>query len=121
MADNKEGAELQPRARRGEKNKTWGTVRELAERIALDLNVPTRTATRVLFSVLDGMVLLLQERGELRIKGYATLVAKRSKPRAYRHPRTRKTVMSQDAWRVLVKLAEKLRFSPEDASPHTGV
>ena len=108
MVDSKEGVGSKSILPRGKRQKSSGSVRELSEAIALELNVPTRTANRVLYGVLDCIIAELNRHGALCFKGYATLAIKPITPRTYKHPLTKETALSRRTHRLVVKISDKL-------------
>lgn len=79
----------------------------LADRVAQELNVPRRTAARVLDAVLDSVRDLLRARGKVAVKGFGTFERRIRKGRAYKHPLTGKSIE--------VKNKETVIFKPSDA------
>jgi len=79
----------------------------LAERVAQELNVPRRTAARVLDAVLDSVRDLLRSRGKVAVKGFGTFERRIRKGRAYKHPLTGASIE--------VKNKETVIFKPSDA------
>ena len=87
----------------------------LADRIARELNVPRRTAARVLDAVLDSVRDLLRGRGKVAVKGFGTFERKIRKGRAYKHPLTGESIAVADK--------ETIMFKPSDqliADTHSG-
>ncbi len=80
----------------------------LADRVAQELNVPRRTATRVLDAVLDSVRDLLRSRGRVAVKGFGTFERKIRKGRAYKHPLTGKSIEVADKETVLFKPSDQL-------------
>ena len=64
----------------------------LADQVARELNVPRRTAARVLDAVLDSMRDLLRARGKVAVKGFGTFERRIRKGRAYKHPLTGESI-----------------------------
>ncbi len=90
----------------------------LAERVAEELNVPRRTAARVLDAVLDSVRDLLRTRGKVAVKGFGTFERKVRKGRAYKHPLTGKSIDVADKETVLFKPSDQLiADSHADATP----
>ncbi len=80
----------------------------LAERIALELNVPRRTAARVLDAVLDSVSDLLRGRGKVAVKGFGTFERKIRKGRAYKHPLTGQSIAVADKETIMFKPSDQL-------------
>ena len=80
----------------------------LAERIALELNVPRRTAARVLDAVLDSVSDLLRGRGKVAVKGFGTFERKIRKGRAYKHPLTGQSISVADKETIMFKPSDQL-------------
>lgn len=90
----------------------------LAERVAEELNVPRRTAARVLDAVLDSVRDLLRTRGKVAVKGFGTFERKIRKGRAYKHPLTGKSIEVADKETILFKPSDQLiADSHADAAP----
>lgn len=88
----------------------------LADRVAQELNVPRRTASRVLDAVLDSIRDLLKARGRVAVKGFGTFERRIRKGRAYKHPLTGNSIEVADK--------ETIMFKPSDqliADTRTGV
>mgnify|MGYP006273429405 FL=1 len=64
----------------------------LADKVADELNVPRRTAARVLDAVLDAVSELLHTRGKVAVKGFGTFERRIRKGRAYKHPLTGESI-----------------------------
>ena len=64
----------------------------LADKVAEELNVPRRTAARVLDAVLDAVSDLLRGRGKVAVKGFGTFERRIRKGRAYKHPLTGESI-----------------------------
>jgi len=79
----------------------------LAECVAEELNVPRRTAARVLDAVLDSVRDLLRSRGKVAVKGFGTFERRVRKGRAYKHPLTGESID--------VANKETVVFKPSDA------
>jgi nucleoid DNA-binding protein len=80
----------------------------LADRVAQELNVPRRTAARVLDAVLDSIRELLRSRGKVAVKGFGTFERKIRKGRAYKHPLTGKSIEVKDKETILFKPSDQL-------------
>ncbi len=80
----------------------------LADRIARELNVPRRTAARVLDAVLDSVRDLLQKRGKVAVKGFGTFERKIRKGRAYKHPLTGESIAVADKETIMFKPSDQL-------------
>ena len=80
----------------------------LADRVAQELNVPRRTAARVLDAVLDSIRDLLRARGKVAVKGFGTFERKIRKGRAYKHPLTGKSIEVADKETILFKPSDQL-------------
>lgn len=80
----------------------------LADRVAQELNVPRRTAARVLDAVLDSVRELLRTRGKVAVKGFGTFERKIRKGRAYKHPLTGKSIEVADKETILFKPSDQL-------------
>jgi len=80
----------------------------LADRVAQELNVPRRSATRVLDAVLDSVRDLLRARGRVAVKGFGTFERKIRKGRAYKHPLTGKSIEVADKETILFKPSDQL-------------
>ncbi|MCA8941685.1 MAG: HU family DNA-binding protein, partial [Planctomycetes bacterium] len=80
----------------------------LADRVAQELNVPRRTAARVLDAVLDSVRELLRTRGKVAVKGFGTFERKIRKGRAYKHPLTGKSIEVKDKETILFKPSDQL-------------
>lgn len=80
----------------------------LADRVAHELNVPRRTAARVLDAVLDSVRELLRSRGKVAVKGFGTFERKIRKGRAYKHPLTGKSIDVADKETILFKPSDQL-------------
>ncbi len=90
----------------------------LAERVAEELNVPRRTAARVLDAVLDSVRDLLRTRAKVAVKGFGTFERKVRKGRAYKHPLTGKSIDVADKETILFKPSDQLiADSRADAVP----
>jgi nucleoid DNA-binding protein len=80
----------------------------LAESVAHELNLPRRTATIVLDSVLDSITDLLRQRGRVAIKGFGTFERKIRKGRSYTHPLTRKSIQVDDKETIMFRVSDQL-------------
>ncbi len=80
----------------------------LADRVAEELNVPRRTAARVLDAVLDSVRDLLRTRGRVAVKGFGTFERKIRKGRAYKHPLTGQSIEVADKETILFKPSDQL-------------
>jgi nucleoid DNA-binding protein len=86
----------------------------LADRVAEELNVPRRTAARVLDAVLDSVRDLLLNRGKVAVKGFGTFERRVRKGRAYKHPLTGKSIEVADKETIIFKPSDQLI---EDTNP----
>ena len=92
----------------------------LAERIAQELNVPRRTAARVLDAVLDSVSDLLRGRGKVAVKGFGTFERKIRKGRAYKHPLTGESIAVADKETIMFKPSDQLTAATKTgAQPRT--
>ncbi len=90
----------------------------LAERVAQELNIPRRTAARVLDAVLDSIRDLLRGRGKVAVKGFGTFERKIRKGRAYKHPLTGESIDVPDKETILFKPSDQLvKETRTDAAP----
>ncbi|HEB54088.1 MAG TPA: HU family DNA-binding protein [bacterium] len=80
----------------------------LADKIAEELNVPRRTATRVLDAVLDSISELLHCRGKVAVKGFGTFERRIRKGRAYKHPLTGESIDVANKETVIFKPSDQL-------------
>lgn len=80
----------------------------LADRIARELNVPRRTAARVLDAVLDSVRDLLHKRGKVAVKGFGTFERRIRKGRAYKHPLTGESIAVADKETIMFKPSDQL-------------
>src|SRR5690606_11609998 len=80
----------------------------LADRVAEELNVPRRTAARVLDAVLDSVRDLLLNRGKVAVKGFGTFERRVRKGRAYKHPLTGKSIDVADKETIIFKPSDQL-------------
>jgi DNA-binding protein HU-beta len=88
----------------------------LAERVAQELNVPRRTAARVLDAVLDSVSDLLRGRGKVAVKGFGTFERKIRKGRAYKHPLTGQSIAVADKETIMFKPSDQLISSTRTGS-----
>ena len=80
----------------------------LADRVAQELNVPRRTAARVLDAVLDAVRDLLHARGKVAVKGFGTFERRVRKGRAYKHPLTGASIDVANKETVVFKPSDQL-------------
>jgi DNA-binding protein HU-beta len=80
----------------------------LADKVAAELNVPRRTAARVLDAVLDSMRDLLRARGKVAVKGFGTFERRIRKGRAYKHPLTGESIDVANKETVIFKPSDQL-------------
>jgi nucleoid DNA-binding protein len=80
----------------------------LADRVAQELNVPRRTAARVLDAVLDSIRDLIRGRGKVAVKGFGTFERRIRKGRAYKHPLTGKSIDVADKETIMFKPSDQL-------------
>jgi nucleoid DNA-binding protein len=80
----------------------------LADRVAQELNVPRRTAARVLDAVLDAIRDLIRARGRVAVKGFGTFERRIRKGRAYKHPLTGKSIDVADKETIIFKPSDQL-------------
>lgn len=80
----------------------------LADKVAQELNVPRRTAARVLDAVLDAMRDLLRARGKVAVKGFGTFERRIRKGRAYKHPLTGESIDVANKETVIFKPSDQL-------------
>lgn len=80
----------------------------LADQVAEELNVPRRTAARVLDAVLDAVGDLLRSRGKVAVKGFGTFERRIRKGRAYKHPLTGKSIDVADKETIMFKPSDQL-------------
>jgi len=100
----------------GTKSRTGGTVELgrqankgiLADTVAEELNVPRRTAARVLDAVLDSIRILLHGRGKVAVKGFGTFERRIRKGRAYKHPLSGKSIEVADKETIMFKPSDQL-------------
>ena len=92
----------------------------LAERVADELGVPRRSATRILDAVLDSIRDLLRENRRVAVKGFGTFDCRKRKGRAYKHPVSGKSIDVPDKDTILFKPSDQLiTDTKEDAKPRT--
>ena len=90
----------------------------LADKVAEELNVPRRTAARVLDAVLDSVSELLHSRGKVAVKGFGTFERRVRKGRAYKHPLTGKSIEVANKETVIFKPSDQLIAETRtDAAP----
>jgi nucleoid DNA-binding protein len=80
----------------------------LADQVAQELNVPRRTAARVLDAVLDAVGDLLQSRGKVAVKGFGTFERRIRKGRAYKHPLTGESIDVANKETIIFKPSDQL-------------
>lgn len=80
----------------------------LADKVAEELNVPRRTAARVLDAVLDAVSDLLQARGKVAVKGFGTFERRIRKGRAYKHPLTGESIEVANKETIIFKPSDQL-------------
>ena len=80
----------------------------LAKAVADELDVPRRSAARILDAVLDSVRDLLRDQGRVAIKGFGTFERKIRKGRAYKHPLTGKSIEVADKETILFKPSDQL-------------
>ncbi len=80
----------------------------LADKVAEELNVPRRTAARVLDAVLDSIGDLLQGRGKVAVKGFGTFERRIRKGRAYKHPLTGESIDVANKETIIFKPSDQL-------------
>ncbi len=80
----------------------------LSEHVAQELNVPRRTAARVLDAVLDSIRDLLHTRGKVAVKGFGTFERRIRKGRAYKHPLTGASIEVANKETVVFKPSDQL-------------
>ncbi len=89
----------------------------LADQVAQELNVPRRTASRVLDAVLDSVRDLLRERGKVAVKGFGTFERRVRKGRAYKHPLTGKSIEVANKETVVFKPSDQLIEEAKTGAP----
>ncbi|MCK5941132.1 MAG: HU family DNA-binding protein [Planctomycetes bacterium] len=80
----------------------------LADKVAEELNVPRRTAARVLDAVLDAVSELLHSRGKVAVKGFGTFERRIRKGRAYKHPLTGESIDVANKETIIFKPSDQL-------------
>lgn len=80
----------------------------LADKVAEELNVPRRTAARVLDAVLDAVSDLLHGRGKVAVKGFGTFERRVRKGRAYKHPLTGESIDVANKETIIFKPSDQL-------------
>ncbi|MBM4060491.1 MAG: HU family DNA-binding protein [Planctomycetes bacterium] len=80
----------------------------LADKVAEELNVPRRTAARVLDAVLDSVSELLRGRGKVAVKGFGTFERRIRKGRAYKHPLTGESIDVANKETIIFKPSDQL-------------
>lgn len=80
----------------------------LADQVAEELNVPRRTAARVLDAVLDAVSDLLHARGKVAVKGFGTFERRIRKGRAYKHPLTGASIEVANKETIIFKPSDQL-------------
>lgn len=80
----------------------------LVDRVAQELNVPRRTAARVLDAVLDSVRDLLRARGKVAVKGFGTFERRIRKGRAYKHPLTGESIEVANKETIIFKPSDQL-------------
>jgi nucleoid DNA-binding protein len=80
----------------------------LADKVAEELNIPRRTAARVLDAILDSIRDLLLDRGKVAVKGFGTFERRIRKGRAYKHPLTGKSIDVADKITIIFKPSDQL-------------
>jgi nucleoid DNA-binding protein len=80
----------------------------LADQVAEELNVPGRTAARVLDAVLDAVSDLLRGRGKVAVKGFGTFERRIRKGRAYKHPLTGESIDVANKETIIFKPSDQL-------------
>lgn len=89
----------------------------LADRISRELNVPRRTAARVLDAVLDSVRDLIRGRGKVAVKGFGTFERRIRKGRAYKHPLTGESIAVADKETIMFKPSDQLIADTRTGSP----
>ena len=88
--------------------------------VAEELNVPRRTAARVLDAVLDAVSDLLRGRGKVAVKGFGTFERRIRKGRAYKHPLTGESIDVANKETVIFKPSDQLIIDTRTtATPRT--
>jgi DNA-binding protein HU-beta len=92
----------------------------LADKVAEELNVPRRTAARVLDAVLDAVSDLLRGRGKVAVKGFGTFERRIRKGRAYKHPLTGESIDVANKETIIFKPSDQLIVETRtNAAPRT--
>ena len=92
----------------------------LADQVAEELNVPRRTAARVLDAVLDAVSDLLRGRGKVAVKGFGTFERRIRKGRAYKHPLTGESIDAANKETIIFKPSDQLIVETRtNAAPRT--
>ena len=92
----------------------------LADKVAEELNVPRRTAARVLDAVLDSVSDLLRGRGKVAVKGFGTFERRVRKGRAYKHPLTGESIDVANKETIIFKPSDQLIVETRtNAAPRT--
>ncbi|MBM3960425.1 MAG: HU family DNA-binding protein [Planctomycetes bacterium] len=89
----------------------------LADQVAEELNVPRRTATRVLDAVLDSVSDLLRGRGKVAVKGFGTFERRIRKGRAYKHPLTGESIDVANKETIIFKPSDQLIIDTRTDAP----
>ena len=92
-----------------EKRISSASKTELIERVSYELNVPRRTAARVIDVMLTSIKDLLREKNGVAVKDFGTFRVKDRKGRKYKHPTTGKTIDVPNKMVVLFRAAESLK------------
>jgi DNA-binding protein HU-beta len=89
----------------------------LADKVAEELNVPRRTAARVLDAVLDAVSELLRGRGKVAVKGFGTFERRIRKGRAYKHPLTGESIEVANKETIIFKPSDQLIIETRTNAP----
>lgn len=89
----------------------------LADQVAEELNVPRRTAARVLDAVLDAVSDLLRGRGKVAVKGFGTFERRIRKGRAYKHPLTGESIDVANKETIIFKPSDQLIIDTRTTAP----
>jgi DNA-binding protein HU-beta len=89
----------------------------LADQVAEELNVPRRTAARVLDAVLDAVSDLLRGRGKVAVKGFGTFERRIRKGRAYKHPLTGESIDVANKETIIFKPSDQLIIDTRTDAP----
>jgi DNA-binding protein HU-beta len=89
----------------------------LADKVAEELNVPRRTAARVLDAVLDAVSDLLRGRGKVAVKGFGTFERRIRKGRAYKHPLTGESIDVANKETIIFKPSDQLIIDTRTDAP----